>query len=379
MPLPLYLLAVAIFAMGTSEFMLGGITPRIAESLDVSLGTAGLLTSAFAVGMVVGAPAAAILVRRWAPRWSLLAFLAAFATSHVAAALTDRFMVLLAMRVLSAVANAGFLAVALATATALVGRDRAGRALSVLLSGTTLATIVGVPAGSLLGNAMGWRATFWAVASLCVIAGVGIALRFPAMPASGNGRSDIRGELCGLRRSTLLLMMTLGALVNAATFGSFTFLASLVTGRASLTAGWVPFALVIFGVGSFVGVTVAGRLSDRHPRFLILIGMPLLAIGWAVVAMSASDPGWLFPMLFLQGALAFGVGSTLIARVLHEAVGAPTLGGSYATVAFNVGAAAGPLLGGVAVESSLGSLGPPAISSGLTVVATALAVIRMRL
>ena len=140
MPFALYLLALAIFAMGTSEFMLAGLVPDIATSLDISVGTAGLLTSAFAVGMIVGAPTMAAFARRWPARTALLGCVVVFAFCHVVAAITPSFPVLFASRVVAAIANAGFLAVALSTATRLVAPDQKGRALAVLLSGTTIAT-----------------------------------------------------------------------------------------------------------------------------------------------------------------------------------------------------------------------------------------------
>lgn len=145
MPLPLYLLAVAVFAMGTSEFMLAGLLPDIASDLGVTVGAASSLTSAFAVGMVVGAPLMAALARNWPRRSSLFGCVVVFLTAHAVAAVTSSFAVLFATRVVAALANAGFLAVALTTATTLVAPERKGRALAVLLSGTTAATVVGVP------------------------------------------------------------------------------------------------------------------------------------------------------------------------------------------------------------------------------------------
>jgi len=163
MPLPLYLLAMAVFAMGTSEFMLAGLLPDIASDFDVTVGTAGVLTSAFAIGMIVGAPLVAALARNWPRRSSLLGFILAFAAAHAAGAITTSFPVLFATRVVAALANAGFLAVALTAAATLVPPDKKGRALAVLLSGTTVATIAGVPGGAVLGTLLGWRATFLSI------------------------------------------------------------------------------------------------------------------------------------------------------------------------------------------------------------------------
>ncbi|GHE50001.1 MFS transporter [Streptomyces thermocarboxydus] len=360
MPLPLYLLALAIFAMGTSEFMLSGLVPDIALDLDVSVGTAGALTSAYAIGMTVGAPLVAASARNRPRRPALLGFLLAFAAAHAVGAVSTSLALLFATRVVAALANAGFLAVALAAAAALVPPDRKGRALAVLLSGTTLATIAGVPGGAVLGTVFGWQATFWAVAALCLPAAVGILKGVPAGDAAheGSGKPALLTELAQLARPRLLLVMLLGALVNAATFGGLTFLAPVVTDAAGLDELWVSVALVLFGAGSFAGVTVAGRLSDSSPGTVVAVAGPLLLIGWPALALLAHEPVALFPLVFVQGALSFALGSTLIARVLHEAAGAPTMAGSYATAALNVGAAVGPVAAGAALGTEAGAMGP---------------------
>ncbi|MZF89570.1 Cmx/CmrA family chloramphenicol efflux MFS transporter [Streptomyces sp. SID5643] len=371
MPLPLYLLALAAFAMGTSEFMLAGLLPDIASDFDVTVGTAGVLTSAFAIGMIVGAPLVAALARTWPRRPVLLGFVLVFAAAHILGAVTTSFPILFATRVVAALTNAGFLAVALTAAAGLVSPDRKGRALAVLLSGTTVATIAGVPGGSVLGTALGWRATFWAVAALCLPAALGILKGIPAGRGkdAATGRPALRAELAQLARPRLILVMLLGALVNAATFGSLTFLAPVVTDSAGLGELWISVALVLFGVGSFVGVTVAGRLSDRNPGPVIAAGGPLLLIGWPALAMLANEPVALFTIVFVQGALSFALGSTLITRVLYEAAGAPTMAGSYATAALNVGAAVGPVVAAATLGTEAGVLGPLWASGLLVAVA----------
>ncbi|MDA5145696.1 MFS transporter [Streptomyces sp. AD681] len=371
MPLPLYLLAVAVCAMGTSEFMLAGLVPDIASDLGVGVGTAGTLTSAFAIGMVVGAPLVAALARSWPRRAGLLAFVLAFAAAHAVGALTTSFPVLVATRVVAALANAGFLALALTAAAALVPADRKGRALAVLLSGTTVATVAGVPGGALLGTLLGWRATFWAVALLCLPAALGVLAGIPAgrvRDAAAEGPS-LSVELAQLGTGRLLLVMLLGALVNASTFAGFTFLAPVVTDTAGLGELWVSVALVLFGAGSFVGVTVAGRLSDRRPAAVLAVGGPLLLVGWPALAVLADRPVALLTVVFVQGALSFALGSTLIARVLYEAAGAPTMAGSYATAALNVGAVVGPLVAAGTLGTTSGDLGPLWASGFLVAVA----------
>lgn len=382
MPRALYLLALAVFAMGTSEFMLAGLVLDIAAGLDVTVGTAGMLTSAFAVGMVVGAPTMAALSRRWPPRPVLVGCVLVFTFSHVAGAITPTFAVLFGARVIAALANAGFLAVALSTATGLVAPDQKGRALAILLSGTTIATVAGVPAGALLGTALGWRATFWAIALLCVPAALGIVRGIPrraerTSPDVG-AEPSLRSELAQLASPRALVVMLLAALVNAGTFAVFTFLAPIVTGTAGLSQWWVPPALVLFGVGSFIGVTTAGRLSDQRPGATIAVGGPLLLLGWAALALLAEHPVALLGLVFSQGALAFAVGSTLIALVLYAAAGAPTMGGSYATAALNIGATVGPALGASALTTAAGNLGPVWVAVVLTAIALAMALLVIR-
>ncbi|MFD6055550.1 Cmx/CmrA family chloramphenicol efflux MFS transporter [Agromyces sp. NPDC060279] len=383
MPILIVLLAVAVFAQGTSEFMLAGLLPAIAADLGVTVPEAALLTTAFAVGMIVGAPLMAALARRWSPRIALSALLLGFIAMHVVGALTDHFGVLLATRVVAALCNAGFLAVTLSTVSALVPPHRLARALAVILGGTTLALIVGVPAGAAVGALLDWRAALWGVALLSLPALLGVALAVPTRTdASTASRGDgpaappLRTELAELRRPALLRPLALGALVNGATFCAFTFLAPLVTERAGLAEPAVPLVLALFGLGSFLGVWAAGRFGDRHARGMLRFGGVALLAGWCAFALLAANPAALLVLTFAQGALSFAVGSTLIAASMRAATGAPTMAGSYATASLNVGAAVGPVLGGAAYASALGAVGPLMVSAGLVAVAAVVAVVR---
>ncbi|MEV3981971.1 Cmx/CmrA family chloramphenicol efflux MFS transporter [Nonomuraea sp. NPDC049758] len=374
MPFAIYVLGLAVFAQGTSEFMLSGLVPAIAADLGVSVPAAGALTSAFAAGMVVGAPLMALLSLRWPRRQALLVFLVAFVLVHVAGALTTDFAVLLVTRVLGALANAGFLAVGLATAAGMAAPDAKGRATSVLLGGITLACVAGVPAGAVLGQAFGWRSAFWAVALVSLPAVVAVVRSVPA-GGQESARPRARHELRALREPRLLVALALGALVNAATFGTFTYLSPLLTEVSGVSEGWVPVLLALFGLGSFAGVTAAGRLSDARPALVLVAGGLALPVGWALFAVAAGVPAAAFVLVFVQGALSFAVGSTLIARVLYAAAAAPSLGGSFATAALNVGATAGPALGGAAIAAGLGYRSALWVSALLVVVALAVAAV----
>jgi DHA1 family chloramphenicol resistance protein-like MFS transporter len=365
MPFVLYLLGLAVFAQATSEFMLSGLGPDIAQDLGVSIPTTGWLTSGFALGMIVGAPAVAVLGARWPRRRTLLVTLTVFLAVHVVGALTSDFTVLLVTRILAALANAGFLAIALATAAGLVRPDAKGRATSVLLGGTTLACIVGVPAGAVLGRYLGWRSAFWAVAIISLPALLGI-LR--SVPDRTTGPATL-GRLTVRPRLTVLLL--LGALVNGATFCSFTYLSPVLTEVTGLGVGWVPVMLALFGLGSFAGVTVAGRYADRRDDQLVLVAGGILLLGWCAFALTTAYVVPAIALVLVQGALSFAVGSTLISYALYAGTESPVLTGGLATAALNVGAAAGPLLGGLAIGS--GSFrGPLWVSAAL--VGTALVV-----
>ncbi|MFI0452805.1 Cmx/CmrA family chloramphenicol efflux MFS transporter [Actinomadura sp. 6N118] len=348
MPVFIYVLGLAVFAQGTSEFMLSGLVPGIARDLSVSVGAAASLTSAYAIGMIVGAPMMAALSARWPRRRALATFLAAFVVVHVIGAVTTDFMVLFATRALAAIVNAGFLAVAMSVATALAGPAKQARATSVLVSGVTLSCVAGVPAGALLGDVAGWRSVFWAVAALCLPA---LVLVFRSAPADAARQEDvsIRQEARALTSRPVRKAMVLAAVVNGATFATFAYLAVIATDVTHLPERAVPGLLAAFGAGAFAGVAVAGRLDVRRG---LVLAVCALAGGWAAMALTSAHAVPLFTLAVIQGGMSFGIGSMLISRVMDAASNAPSLNGSFATVALNVGAFAGPLLAGIASEST---------------------------
>jgi DHA1 family chloramphenicol resistance protein-like MFS transporter len=368
MPFAVYALGLAVFAQGTSEFMLSGLVSDIADDLHVSIPAAGLLTSAFAVGMVVGAPAMALLSRNWPRRRALLFFLSVFTAVHVMGAVTPGYGLLLATRVVGALANAGFWAVALVTAVSVAGPGARARATSVVVGGVTVACIAGVPAGAVLGGHWGWRAAFWAVALVSVPALAVIARTIPGEQAESHAVGG-RAELRSLTEPRLVLTLLTSALVQGATFCAFSYLEPLVTRVTGVGAGWVPAVLALFGVGSFLGVTVAGRIVDARPVAVTTTGLVALTAGWAGLALTAGSPVAVVALVLVQGMLAFGTGTALISRVLQSAPGAPTLAGSFSTAAFNVGGALGPWLGGITIGAGFGFRSPLWVSALLMVLA----------
>lgn len=370
MPLLIPVLALAIFAQGTSEFMLAGLLLPLSVDLGVEPSVAALLTSAFAVGMVVGAPVMALFGSRWRPRRALVLLLLFFIAAHVVGALASSFWLLLLSRVLAAVANAGFLAIALATVRGIVAPERVTRAVAVLLAGTTLATIVGVPAGAALANAFGWRSTFWAVVLLCLPAVIALLLDRTLGATPHPPKIRLRTEVAELRRPPVLLAVVLAVLVNAATFGAFTFLA-VIGADAGVEDAWIPLLLAVFGIGAFLGVAATGRWAARVGRAWVSVGAAAATAAWVSFALGAGSVPAVFLGAMVGGMVSFAVGAALIARIVGQATGAPVLGGAYATAALNLGAVAGPAVAGVAY-SSVGAPGVLFVSAILTAAAALL-------
>ncbi|MFE2500732.1 Cmx/CmrA family chloramphenicol efflux MFS transporter [Streptomyces rubiginosohelvolus] len=376
MPFAVYVLGLAVFAQGTSEFMLSGLLSGIAADLGVSLSAAGLLTSAFAVGMVVGAPVMALAGRTWPRRRALLLFLAVFVAVHAVGALTPSYGVLLVTRLVGALANAGFWAVALSTAVAMVPDRLKGRAAAVVVGGVTVACVVGVPAGAVLGERWGWRSAFWAVAIVSLPAFLAVLRSIPGGSSAADAGAapvSVRDELRVLTGPRLRPVLLTMALVQGATFCTFSYLEPLLTRESGLGAGWVPVALALFGAGAFAGVTVAGRYADAHPVAVVATGMSALTVGWAALALTAGSPVLALALVPLLGLLAFGTGTALITRVLSLAPGAPTLAGASSTTAFNLGATVGPWAGGLALGAGFGYRAPVGVSALLMLAAVLVA------
>lgn len=297
-----------------------------------------------------------------------------FIMAHVVGAIASSFWLLLITRVIAALANAGFLAIALATVRGIVAPGQTTRAVAVLLGGTTLATIVGVPAGAMLSNTLGWRSTFWGVVLLCVPAVLALVFDRTLGSIAPRAGVDVRAEAAELLRRPVLIAVTLAVLVNAATFGAFTFLA-VIGAEAGIDDVWIPMLLAVFGVGAFLGVGATGRRAPGIERAWITVGAIAATVAWAVFGVvSGSGPG-VFGGALICGMLSFAVGSALIARIVSQASGAPVLGGAYATAALNLGAVVGPMAAGLAFAAggaASGAVGVMTVAAVLTAVAALL-------
>ncbi len=291
MPVAVYVLGLSVFALGTSEFMLSGLLQPVARDMGVSIPTAGLLVSAFAIGMVVGAPALAAATLRLPRRTTLMALLAAFGLGQVAGALAPSYGVLFASRVVSALACAGFWAVGAAVAVSLVPMNARARAMAVMVGGLSIANIAGVPAGALLGQHAGWRAAFWAVAGLSALGLAGVAALVPRTEVPrGADAPRLRNELKIYRDRQVWLALLTTALNGGAVFCLFSYLAPLLTDVAGLAESWVPTVLALFGVGALIGTAIGGRIADAHLFGTMYGGIAASAAVLALLALTAESP-----------------------------------------------------------------------------------------
>jgi DHA1 family chloramphenicol resistance protein-like MFS transporter len=351
MPIAVYVLGLSIFAQGTSELMLAGLLPELAGDLHVSIPRAGLLISAFALGMLVGAPVLAVATLTWSRRTALLVFLAIFALTHVAGALTSSYTVLLGTRIVGAFVYAGFWSVAAVTVVALVPADSRARAMSIVTGGLTIATIVGLPLGTVLGQHLGWQSAFWTVAGLCVLAMSGVLATVPADRPDAASTPRLADELRVLRNARLWLAFGTTALVTATILVVFSYLAPLLIHTTGLRPGAVPAVLALYGIGSFIGITIGGRFADALPFHTLFISITGLIALSAVLAATATHPAIAIAVIALLGGFGFGANPALNARVFALAGDAPTLATATNFSAFNVGITAGPLLGGLAIDA----------------------------
>ncbi|HEX6453712.1 MAG TPA: Cmx/CmrA family chloramphenicol efflux MFS transporter [Trebonia sp.] len=367
MPFVIYLLALCITAQGTSEFMLSGVLPSIAHSLGLQLATAGTLVSAFAIGMVIGAPLMSMTTLRLPRKTALIGFQLVFIAAHVGAALVPSFGFLLLMRLLSAVAYAGFWSLALVAAVSLVDADKQGRATSVVISGLSVATIIGVPGGTLLAQHAGWQTAFWAVAAMTALTAVAILIALPGGRGTATAPPRLATELRSLRQARLWVAYCTAALTMAANFAIFSYLGAILEDVTGLSTGLVPLVLVIFGVGAFIGLTIGGRVADHAPFALMLVGMGGFAVVAVALAMTAHVAWATIVLVVLMGATIFGVTPAVNARVFTILGDTNTLGGAVIVAAFNVGIAVAPLVSGLVIGTRLGLAGTAWIGAAFAV------------
>ncbi|WP_328930321.1 MFS transporter [Streptomyces sp. NBC_00190] len=378
MPVAVYVLGLSVFALGTSEFMLSGLLPPIAEDMGVTIPQAGLLISAFAIGMVVGAPLLAVATLRLPRRTTLISLISLFGLGQVAGALAPTYELLFASRVVSALACAGFWAVGAAVAIAMVDKDQRARAMAVMIGGLSIANVLGVPAGAFLGEHLGWRSAFWSVGAASAIALAGILALIPKIPLPAE-KPSVGRELRIYRDRQVRLSIGITALAAGGVFCAFSYLSPLLTEVAGLESGWVPWILGLFGVGALIGTTIGGRVADAHLFGVMIWGITASTVFLTALALLASAQAAAVALSFLLGVSAFFTAPALNARMFNVAGAAPTLAGATTTAAFNLGNTGGPWLGGTVIDADLGFAATAWAGAAMTVTAIALTAIALRL
>ncbi|GHA21146.1 chloramphenicol efflux pump [Streptomyces spiroverticillatus] len=377
MPLAVYMLGLAVFALGTSEFMLSGLLPPIADDMDVSIPQAGLLISAFAIGMVIGAPLLAVATLRLPRRTTLIALISVFGLGQVAGALAPSYELLFASRVVSAFACAGFWAVGAAVAIAMVDVGSRARAMAVMIGGLSIANVLGVPAGAFLGDHLGWRSAFWAVGAASAVALVGVVTLIPRIPLPSE-KPQLKRELSIYRDRQVLVSVLITALAAGGVFCAFSYLSPLLTDVAGLDSKWVPWVLGLFGIGALVGTTVGGMVADARPFGVLIGGISTSTVLLAALALFGSTAAVAVTLSFALGFSAFFTAPALNARMFNVAGAAPTLAGATTTAAFNIGNTGGPALGGTVIDAGWGYSATAWAGGAMTIVAVGLVLLALK-
>jgi Arabinose efflux permease len=378
MPFALYALTAGAFGIGVTEFVIMGLLIEVGRDLGISIATAGLLISGYALGVVVGAPILTAFSGRLRPRTTLLMLMVIFTIGNIACAMAPNFETLMIARLVTALAHGTFFGVGSVVATSLVPEERKASAIAIMFTGLTVANIAGVPFGTWLGQEYGWRMTFWAVALVGVIALAVLAVFLPK--GDEHAKKTEEGSSYALLLSepvvTSLAMTVLGF---AAVFAVFTFIAPILTQVSGFGETAVSPILLLFGGGLIVGNLLGGRLADRNlDRALILtiaaLGVVLIAMQFVMGFKVAAAL-----MVGLLGAAGFATVAPLQLRILRKAEGVgQALASSLNIAAFNLGNAIGAWVGGLAIDHGPGLANLPLVAAVFPVAALLLAVIAMR-
>ncbi|WP_131742070.1 MFS transporter [Actinomadura roseirufa] len=356
MPLALLALAISAFGIGTTEFIINGLLPDLAADFDVSVPVAGLLVSGYAAGVVVGAPLLTMAGARLPRKTMLVALMVLFLAGNLLSALAPTYGALMAGRIIAAFAHGAFFGVGAVVAADLVEPGKRARALALMFSGLSLSNVLGVPAGTAIGQALGWRATFWAVVAVGVVALAGIIALVPSSPRP-QGHGLLR-ELGVFRQGGVWLALAMTVFGFAPVFTVITFIAPMMTDVGGFSSGAVPVVMGVLGVGLVVGNLLGGRLADRAVLPAVYGSVGALTVLSALVAVVAGNQAAFIVTIVLFGVAAFATIPPLQTWVLDSASQAPALASAANIGAFNLANALGSLLAGFTVDAGFGYAAP---------------------
>lgn len=351
LPIAILALAVAAFAIGSTEFTIIGLLPDVADGLDVSIPRAGLLVSAYALGVVIGAPLLTAAGTRMRRHHLLIALMGLFTVGNLLSAIAPNYELFFASRVLAALPHGAFFGVASVVAAKLVAPERRNVAIASMFTGLALANVVGVPLGTLLGQQLGWRASFWAIAVLGVVSVVALARLVPPMERG----TSLRAEVAAFRNPRVWLALAITVLGFGGLFAVVGYITPLMTDVAGLSEGAVLPVLAVLGLGMVAGTRLVGRVTrGRQLMHVIPVLLAVMAVVLLLFSLLSPHPVLAVILLFLLGTVAFTVATPIQALIMDEAPNAPALVSAANQAGFNLGNALGPALGSVTISAGLG-------------------------
>src|SRR5271170_3872021 len=372
---PLMALAIAAFGIGTSEFIIMGLLPNLAVDFRVSIPKAGVLVTGYALSVTIGAPFVAIATARLERKLALLLLMGVFTLGNLACAIAPTYNLLFAARVLTALCHGAFFGIGSVVASNLVPRNQRAQAIALMFSGLTLANVLGVPAGTALGQAFGWRSAFWAIVPI----GLAAAAAFFLVPPQPAGSGGLLHEFRVLRKPQVLLVLAMSILTSASLFCVFTYIAPMLEDVTRISPHAVTLTLLLFGVGITIGNLLGGTLSDWRPM-AFLIGALITLIA-SLIALYYAEP-YTIPaviMILIWGAVQFAAGAPLQSRIVEQAAAAPNLASTLNQGAFNFGNATGASLGGMMLTAGFTYRQLPLASIIVTLITLSLSILSAKL
>jgi DHA1 family inner membrane transport protein len=367
MPIPLLALAISAFAIGTTEFVIMGLLPQVAQDLAVPLPSAGLLVSGYALGVAVGAPLLAMVTSKMPRKVALQLLMAVFIIGNVLCAVAGNYTLLMTARVVTSFAHGSFFGIGAVVAASLVPQEKRASAIALMFTGLTLANVLGVPFGTFIGQEFGWRMAFWIVAGLGALSLGGVAVLVPNRHDSGP--TGLGHEVRVLKEPQVWLALAMTVLGFGGVFVVFTYIAPILEQVSGFTPRGVTLILVIFGVGLTLGNTIGGKLADRALMPSLMGILVALAVVMAVFAKTSHSQIAAAVTVFVWGIAAFATVPPLQMRVVEKATAAPNLASTLNIGAFNVGNAGGAWLGGLVIGHGYALDMLPWVAAAVAVVA----------
>ena len=375
MPVGLIALALGGFGIGLTEFVIMGLLPQVAADFHVTEATAGWLISGYALAVVVGALGLTAAVTRFERKPVLAVLMVLFIAGNLVSAVAPDYGLMMIGRIIAALSHGAFFGIGAVVAASMVAPNKKAGAIAIMFTGLTAANVLGVPFGTMLGQAAGWRSTFWAITVIGVLALAGILALVPRTgsgdAASSSASGGLRGELRAFRSGQVWLSILVTILGYGGMFGAFTYIAFTLTEVTGFSASTVPWLLILFGVGLFIGNTLGGKAADRNVDRTLLVVLAVLVVVLVVFALTSGNQPMTIASMVLLGGFGFATVPGLQMRVMTYASSAPTLASGANIGAFNVGNALGAWMGGVTITAGLGYTSPIWAGAGITLLGLA--------